>query len=91
MNWALVESGMGQLQVAVADLGEGLWQGMRAGPGHLVPGTWAPGHGGTVAWWHAVHMLAIAAHKRGRNPPAVVTRYIGWLVGSGHGRLYPAG
>lgn len=38
----LVESGMGQLQVAVAGLGEG------AGPGHLVPGSWASGHDGTL-------------------------------------------
>lgn len=59
-EWVLVESGMGQLQVAVAGLGEGgLWQGMRAGPGHLVPGTWAPGHAGTVA----------VLRRRGRKPP----------------------
>lgn len=50
--------GMGQLQVAVAGLGEGgLWQGMRAGQGTGYQGTWAPGH---------VHDTKT---KCGRKPP----------------------
>lgn len=57
----VVESGMGQLQVAVAGLGEGgLWQGMRAGQGTWYPGSWAPGHAGT---------LRCCTNKRGRKPP----------------------
>lgn len=57
----VVESGMGQLQVAVAGLGEGgLWQGMRAGQGTWYPGTWASGHADTL--W-------CCTYKRGRKPP----------------------
>lgn len=39
-GWVVVESGMGQLQVAVAGLGEGggLVAGHAGRPGHLVPG-----------------------------------------------------
>ena len=62
-EWALVESGMGQLQVAVAGLGEGAC-GRACGQGQ---GTWypAPGRLGTLARWHACD----AAPKRGRKPP----------------------
>ena len=61
MDGWVVESGMGQLQVAVAGLGEGgLWQGMRAGPGHL--GTRAPGRLGTLA-------SCGAAQARESKPP----------------------
>jgi hypothetical protein len=49
-EWALVESWNGAVAGRSCRFGGGgLWQGMRAGPGHLVPGTWAPEHAGTLA------------------------------------------
>lgn len=52
-EWVLVESGMGQLQVAVAGLGEGGLVAGHAGraraPGTRHLGTWARWHGCSTA------------------------------------------
>lgn len=66
----VVESGMGQLQVAVAGLGEGgLWQGMRAGQGTWYPGSWAPGH--TLASCAAARTSAGGSRRRCHSRLAV--------------------
>lgn len=64
-GWTVVESGMGQLQVAVADLGEGAC-GSACGQARA-PGTRAPGRLGTLPRLDAARLQV--HYKRGRKPP----------------------